>query len=93
MTDFPYTDEELVDLAKKYGKRDADITADDTTGFSDTEYEDLADDAWAHSGWANFENDPKLADHWDQEISDRLKLSSIYIDTFVEAIKHRDGVG
>ncbi len=85
----PMSDEKLIELARKWGKLDGEISDDDMEGLNDQELYDIADDAWFHSGWMNFENHPDLEDYEDEleEKSDELELWKIYKDAFVSAVK------
>lgn len=89
---FPKTDEELVAMAEKFGKRDGGWSEDDIDGLDEDELYDIADDAWYHSGWMEFENHPDIEEFMDEfsEKAASLKLSSKYQEAFVKAIQARD---
>lgn len=81
---FPMADDVLIALAVKYGARDARFS-EGLEGLDEDALSDVADDAWFHSGWMEFENHPELEDY-PEEMSAKsaaLKLSTRYIEAFV----------
>ena len=86
---FPKTDEELIAMAQKFGARDGRWSEDDIDGLDESELYDIADDAWTHSGWMEFENHPEIEDEMETFIkkATELKLASVYQEAFVVAIQ------
>ena len=84
---FPFSDEELKQMAAKYGARDAK-DSEGVDGLDADTLSDIGDDAWYHSGWMEFENHPDL-EGYESEMGDKateLRLSQIYIAAFVDAL-------
>ena len=93
MSSFPLSDEDMKKLVIRCATDDAENTADTVDGLDDSALYDIADNAWFYSGWMSLECDERFMEHMSElsEVTERLKLSSLYQDTFVEAAKKLRG--